>query len=85
VLRINPENAPAWYARGVAYTYMKDYDKAIRDYSEAIRLNPSYAQAYNNRAVAYYMKKDIARAQEDMRKLQAMGYPVDPLMLKLVR
>jgi protein O-mannosyl-transferase len=85
VLRINPGSAEAWYARGVAYTYKKDYDKAINDYSEAIRLNPGYAQAYNNRAVAYYMKKDVGRAQEDIKKLQGLGYPVDPGLAQLLR
>lgn len=84
VLRINPGSAEAWYARGVAYTYKKDYDKAITDYTEAIRLNPAYTQAYNNRAVSYYMKKDIGKAQEDIRKLQSMGHPVDPALKQLV-
>jgi tetratricopeptide (TPR) repeat protein len=84
MLRINPGVAEAWYARGVAYTNKKDYDKAIIDYTEAIRLNPGYSQAYNNRAVAYYMKKDTGRAHEDIKKLQDMGYPVDPGLQNLL-
>jgi tetratricopeptide (TPR) repeat protein len=85
MLRIKPDSPEAWYARGVAYTYRKDYDKAILDYSEAIRLNPGYAQAYNNRAVAYYMIKEIGKAQEDIKKLQGMGYPVDPGLEQLLQ
>jgi len=34
--------------------------------------------AYNNRAVACYMKKKIEKVQEDIRKLQGMGYSVEP-------
>jgi protein O-mannosyl-transferase len=84
VLRIKPDSPEAWYARGVAYTYKKDYDKAIQDYSEAIRLNPGYAQAYNNRAVAYYIIKEIGKAQEDIKKLQSLGYGVDPALQQLL-
>jgi hypothetical protein len=38
----------------------------------------------NNRAVAYYMKKEIGKAQEGIKKLQGMGYPVDPGLAQLL-
>ncbi len=43
---------------------MKDYEKAIADYDEAIRLNSNYANAYYNRGVAHFNlgKKDKALA-----------------------
>ena len=85
VLRINPKSAEAYYARGVAYTYKGDYDKAIEDYSGAISFNPAYAHAYNNRAIAYSMKKEYEKAMEDIKKLQGLGYPVDPSLQQLVQ
>jgi lipoprotein NlpI len=44
---------------------MRDYDRAIQDYDQAIRLNPNYALALNNRAAAYRNKKDYERALAD--------------------
>ena len=45
--------AGAYFKRGVAYHSLKQYDRAIDDYSQAIRLDPNYAFAYNNRGNAY--------------------------------
>jgi tetratricopeptide (TPR) repeat protein len=43
----------AYINRGVSYFHLKEYDKAIGDYTEAIRLHPGDANAYYNRALAY--------------------------------
>ncbi len=32
VLELNPNTFAAYYNRGAAYKYMKDYKRAIRDY-----------------------------------------------------
>ena len=42
----------------------KDYDKAIRNFTEAIRLNPD-ASAYYNRGISYMAKGDNTRAIVD--------------------
>jgi hypothetical protein len=49
---------------GVAAYNSKDYDKAIRNFTEAIRLNPD-ASTYYNRGIAYMAKGDNARAIAD--------------------
>ena len=41
---------------------MKEYDKAIADYTEAIRLDPNDAWAYFNRGQAWYMKSGYDKA-----------------------
>jgi tetratricopeptide (TPR) repeat protein len=51
--------------RGSAMGNMRDYDRAIADYSEAIRLNPNYALAYKNRGNAWHFKRDYDRAVAD--------------------
>src|SRR5262245_21899739 len=39
-LRSDPYNARALYGRGMLYSKMDNYDKAIADFSESIRLDP---------------------------------------------
>jgi Flp pilus assembly protein TadD len=53
---------------------MRDYTKAILDYSEAIRLNPSYAQAYWGRGSCYRKQGDKAKAEQDFAQAKKLGY-----------
>jgi Flp pilus assembly protein TadD len=43
----------AFIDRGVAYADLKQFEKAIQDYNQAIELNPKDARAFNNRGVVY--------------------------------
>src|SRR4051794_38516124 len=49
----NPNDAPAYYTRGMAFQTRGEIDRAIADYSSAIELNPYHASAYEARARAY--------------------------------
>jgi lipoprotein NlpI len=42
-----------------------DYDRAIKDYDQAIQLDPKFAGAYSNRGSAYANKGDYDRAIKD--------------------
>lgn len=53
VLRADPNNAIAYYYRGLIRQEVGDYNQAINDYSQAIALAPELAPAYNNRGSAY--------------------------------
>jgi tetratricopeptide (TPR) repeat protein len=57
--------ATAFDNRGIAYRLKGEYDRALRDYEQAIRLNPSSANPYNNRGVIYRIKGDYDRAIAD--------------------
>jgi len=46
-------------------TAIKDYDRAIVDYSDAIKLNPNYVAACNYRAQVHSLKRDFRRAIAD--------------------
>jgi Flp pilus assembly protein TadD len=37
----------------VAYADLKQFEKAVEDYDQAIELNPKDARAFNNRGVVY--------------------------------
>jgi tetratricopeptide (TPR) repeat protein len=47
---------------------MKNYDKAIGDYGEAIRVDPNSALAHTARGEAWGEKKDYGRAIADYRE-----------------
>ena len=51
-IRLNPDDAKAYYNRGFAKSELEKYFEAISDYDQAIRLDPNDAKAYNNRGLA---------------------------------
>ena len=50
---LNPNDASAYYNRGLAYDNLDKDDLAIADYEKAIELNPKYGDAFNNLAKTY--------------------------------
>jgi tetratricopeptide (TPR) repeat protein len=64
-IRLNPNDALAYFNRGVTYNAKEDYDHAIADYSQVIRINPNLAAAYNNRGASYRSKGEHDRAIAD--------------------
>jgi hypothetical protein len=57
--------AEFYLRRGEDFSGIRQYDRAIDDYTTAIKLKPDYAEAYNDRAFAYYLKRDFERAIAD--------------------
>ncbi|MFA5780099.1 MAG: tetratricopeptide repeat protein [Elusimicrobiota bacterium] len=58
----------AYNNRGIVYTEMKQYDRAIRDFDKAIALNLTYECAYSNRGYVYFKKGDYEKAMKDFNK-----------------
>lgn len=66
--------AKAYNLRGLAYTWLKDCDNALADYSQAIELWPKYGAAYYNRGFTWMKCGDNAKANEDMAMAARYGY-----------
>jgi len=64
-ISLNPNDASAYYNRGLARYKLEDYQGAIADYNQAISLNPNDASAYYNRGKAKYELKDYQGAIAD--------------------
>ena len=63
---INPGvTAESYFNSGNNYLNLKEYKKAIADYTQAIQLNPHDADFYYNRGLAYYKLKEYEKAEAD--------------------
>ncbi|MDP2866229.1 MAG: tetratricopeptide repeat protein [Elusimicrobiota bacterium] len=71
VLAMEPGHAFAHNNRGAMYLAMKEYDKAIADFSAALKTS-TFAMAYMNRGDAYAGKKDYQKALGDYKKAEAL-------------
>jgi tetratricopeptide (TPR) repeat protein len=54
-----PQDATAYYDRGVDYYRKGQYDKAISDFNRALEINPRYAEAYINRGITYRSQRPV--------------------------
>jgi len=63
-IRLHPEDAMAYFGRGLVYENTNNIDMAIADYTEAIRLDPSSA-LYYSRGDMYSKKGDTDSAIAD--------------------
>jgi predicted TPR repeat methyltransferase len=59
------QEAAAAFERGDTYNENKEYDLAIKEYTETIRLEPSFVSAYGNRGNIYIAKKEFDLAIKD--------------------
>ena len=65
VIRLKPDDALAFYNRGIAYDDKEQYDEAIASYDEAIRRDPKHVFALANRGYTLSKKRLYDRAIED--------------------
>ena len=64
-LRNAPENAAAYFERGVIWLLLEKKGETIADFTEAIRLDPKNALAYHWRGRAFHEKKEFVKAIAD--------------------
>jgi serine/threonine protein kinase/Tfp pilus assembly protein PilF len=65
---LDPDDARFYYDRGNAWLEKEEYDRAIRDFDEAIQLDPNNAPAHQMRGRAWRFKKDYDEAVEDFNE-----------------
>jgi tetratricopeptide (TPR) repeat protein len=73
---------PGFYAnRAVSETVLKQYNKAINDYSAAISLKPDYVDAHIGRALLYEHLNQYQAAVNDFRKILPFALANDGLIV----
>jgi tetratricopeptide (TPR) repeat protein len=65
------------FQRGTAAMDRKDWDAAVKEFTEAIRLDPQDDSAYHNRGFAYAEKREYAKAIADYKEAVRLA-PDDP-------
>ena len=64
-LRLNPNDAAAYYKRGQLYAQYEDFGRAVKDFDMVIRLAPKDAEAFNNRCWVNAMIGELQSALKD--------------------
>ncbi len=64
-ISVNRDNYVAYWNRGLLLDSQKNYDGALKDYSDAIRCNPTDDKYYNNRGAIRKMQGNSEAALED--------------------
>lgn len=62
-----------FYNRGVSFLMLKNYDKAVQDFTRVITLNSSFAQAYHNRGIALRNLSRREAACADFEQARTLG------------
>ncbi|MBR6276987.1 MAG: tetratricopeptide repeat protein [Prevotella sp.] len=72
-IRLSPRNAYLYYNRGNLYVRLKDYSRAIDDYTQALTLDPQLAEAYYNRGLALFDSGKTSEGIADLSKAGELG------------
>jgi len=67
-VEINTNFTNAYYDLGLAYSHLKNYSKAIPNYTKAIEIDTGYAKAYYNRGLVYKIIQEYSKAISDFTK-----------------
>lgn len=73
VLSLNPNDAYAWFNKGLTLGNLGSFQKAIECYDEAIRINPNNVDAWNNKGVAFANIGKFDEAQECFDKAKEIN------------
>ena len=79
VIREEPENASAYFHRGIALARRGDFREAINSYSNAIRLDEKLAAAYYNRGLLHRHLGAQQQADADRAKARQLNPQIESL------
>lgn len=68
-IQTSPQDSEAYIRRGLIYSWNKDYENAITDFSEAIRLDPDNDIAKKLRRYAYWDNKNYDILIEELNEI----------------
>lgn len=81
-INLQPKAAPLYFARGVLYVQLADYDKAQADFEKAYELDPSQSLSSAAQGLIAMQQSDAAGALASVRE-KLTRRPDDPVLLYL--
>jgi tetratricopeptide (TPR) repeat protein len=71
MLKKYPDNQPevSYFNRGNAYRYIREYKKAVADYTKVIKIKPGYTDAFYNRGVCFFRLEEFEKAVSDFTEV----------------
>ena len=81
-INLQPKAAPLYFARGVLYVQLAEYDKAQADFEKAYELDPSQSLSVAAQGLMAMHQNDLAGALAGVREKLARR-PDDPILLYL--
>ena len=79
---LQPKAAPLYFARGVLYVQLAEYDKAQADFEKAYELDPTQSLSVAAQGLASVQQNDLSQALADVQGKLARK-PDDPILLYL--
>ena len=79
-IQLQPKAAPLYFARGVLYVQLADYDKAQADFETAYKLDPTQSLSTAAQGLAAAQQNDLDRALASVQDKLAKK-PHDPILL----
>ena len=81
-INLQPKAAPLYFARGVLYVQLADYEKAQEDFEKAYDLDPSQSLSVAAQGLSAVQQGDLAHALAGVQEKLARR-PDDPILLYL--
>jgi len=81
-IKLDPGSIESYRNRGIIYGMMKDYDKAIDDFTKILSIDPYNKEAIYNRSLTYFHAGDYDRAWNDIKTMKALNYEINPAFLQ---
>ena len=81
-IHLEPRAAPLYFARGMLYVQIAQYDKAEQDFEKAYALDPSQSLSVAAQGLAAVQQNDLTRALTEVQHNLARK-PDDPILLYL--
>lgn len=81
-IHLEPNAAPLYFARGMLYVQIAQYDKAEQDFEKAYALDPSQSLSVAAQGLAAVQQNDLTRALADVQH-SLERKPDDPILLYL--
>jgi tetratricopeptide (TPR) repeat protein len=81
-INLQPKAAPLYFARGMLYVQLSEYEKAQDDFDTAYKLDPMQSLTAAAQGLTAVQQKDLGRALTGVQEKLA-GRPNDPILLYL--